>query len=134
MSGVWNSAVASQPCPSGHITADKRLRYAFPKLPSATSFIRITLSEIASPLYSPPNIDFITLTPKNEKILDKKLNKTKWDKVLPAIKEVYANVPVFAFIDWSFDESPTVMFSQKLSKEWRIFRQRGDYNKACLCC
>ena len=22
--GVWNSAVALQPCPSGHITADKR--------------------------------------------------------------------------------------------------------------
>jgi hypothetical protein len=45
--GVRNSAVASQPCPSGHITADKRLRYAAPKLPSATSFIRETLYEIA---------------------------------------------------------------------------------------
>ncbi len=28
------------------ITADKRLRYASPKLPSATSFIRKTLGEI----------------------------------------------------------------------------------------
>ena len=27
-------------------TADKRLRYALPKLPSATSFIRKTLSEM----------------------------------------------------------------------------------------
>ena len=44
--GVRNSAVASQPCPSGHITADKRLRYTTPKSPSATSFIRKTLSEI----------------------------------------------------------------------------------------
>ena len=35
-----NSAVASQPCPSGHISADKRLRYASPKLPLAISFIR----------------------------------------------------------------------------------------------
>jgi len=26
-----NSAVAPQPCPSGHITTDKRLRYASPK-------------------------------------------------------------------------------------------------------
>ena len=25
------------PCPSGHITADKRLRFTTPKLPSATS-------------------------------------------------------------------------------------------------
>ncbi len=38
-----NSAVASQPCPSGHITADKRRSYASPKLSSATSFIRKTL-------------------------------------------------------------------------------------------
>ena len=31
----------------GHITADKRLCYASPKLPSATSFIRKPLSAIA---------------------------------------------------------------------------------------
>jgi len=30
-----------------HITADKRLRYASSKLPSATSFIRQPLAEIA---------------------------------------------------------------------------------------
>ena len=29
--GVRNSAVASQPCPSSHITADKRLRIVPPK-------------------------------------------------------------------------------------------------------
>jgi len=48
--GVRNSAVASQPRPSGHITADKRLwcDVPSPKLPSATSFIRRTLSEIRS--------------------------------------------------------------------------------------
>jgi len=33
--GVRNSAVALQPCPSGHITADKREITDFPKLPSA---------------------------------------------------------------------------------------------------
>ena len=38
--GVWNSAVAPQPCPSGHITVDKKEIRDFPKLPSATSFIR----------------------------------------------------------------------------------------------
>jgi len=30
-----NSAVASQPCPSGHITADIRLRFAPPKFGKA---------------------------------------------------------------------------------------------------
>jgi hypothetical protein len=43
--GVWNSAVASQPCPSGHITADSREIKDFPKLPWATSFVRKTLLE-----------------------------------------------------------------------------------------
>gem|GEM_PF-2286738 len=46
MTAKPNSAVASQPCPSGHITADKRRRYASPKLPSATPFIRKTLYDI----------------------------------------------------------------------------------------
>jgi len=35
-----NSAVASQPCPLSHITADKRQNFILPKLFSATSFIR----------------------------------------------------------------------------------------------
>jgi hypothetical protein len=33
-------------CPSGHITVDKREIKDFPKLPSATSFIRKTLYEM----------------------------------------------------------------------------------------
>ena len=44
--GVWNSAVASQPCPSGHITADEKEIRDFPKLPWATSFICETLRGI----------------------------------------------------------------------------------------
>jgi len=38
-----NSAVASQPCPSDHITADKRKIKASPKLSSVTSLIRKAL-------------------------------------------------------------------------------------------
>ena len=34
-----------------HITADKRLRYASPKLPLATSFIRKALYEMAAGKY-----------------------------------------------------------------------------------
>jgi len=46
-----NSAVAMQHCPSGPITADKRLRWyaPFPKSSLATSFIRKTLG--AMPRY-----------------------------------------------------------------------------------
>ena len=49
LGGVRNSAVASQTRPSDHITADKREIKDFPKLPSATSFIRKTLSEMPEP-------------------------------------------------------------------------------------
>jgi len=42
---LHDSTVASQPCSSGHITADKREIKDFPKLPSATSFIRKTLGK-----------------------------------------------------------------------------------------
>ena len=38
LGGVRNSAIASQHCPSGHITADKRLRYA--QIAFSTSFKR----------------------------------------------------------------------------------------------
>ncbi|GAG64021.1 unnamed protein product, partial [marine sediment metagenome] len=40
-------AVASQPCPSGYITADKRKIKDYPKLQSVTSFIRKTLYDMA---------------------------------------------------------------------------------------
>jgi hypothetical protein len=49
---VWAEHFAtSLPCLAllGHLTADKRLRYASPKLPSATPFIRKTLCLIPSP-------------------------------------------------------------------------------------
>ena len=43
------SAATSLPClaPLGHLTADKREIKDFPKLPSATSFIREALSAIS---------------------------------------------------------------------------------------
>gem|GEM_PF-6031448 len=42
--GTLRSLLSSLPCPSGHITADKREIKDFPKLPLATSFIRKTLA------------------------------------------------------------------------------------------
>ena len=46
LGGIWNSAVALQPCPSGRITADKRQNFILPQLPSANSFIRKMLYDI----------------------------------------------------------------------------------------
>jgi len=43
-----NSPVASQPCPSGHITADKREIKDFPKLPYCNFFYPQTLYAIAN--------------------------------------------------------------------------------------
>jgi hypothetical protein len=48
MGGLGHSAATSLPCLAslGHLTADKREIKDFPKLPSATSFIRKTLYAI----------------------------------------------------------------------------------------
>lgn len=67
--------------------------------------------------YSPPDFDFITTSPANKEVLDKKLDNARWEKEISIIKKEYGNIPIFAFIDWSFDESQTVIFSQKLSKK-----------------
>lgn len=67
--------------------------------------------------YSPPDLDFITTSPVNKEVLDKKLDNTRWEKEISVTKKIFGGTPVFAFIDWAFDESQTVAFSQKLSKE-----------------
>lgn len=61
------------------------------------------------------DIDFLTLTPSEDDILNNKIDSAKWSDVVLKYKKTYNNTPVFAFIDWSFDRSPTVTFSQKLS-------------------
>ncbi len=65
--------------------------------------------------YSPPPVDFVTVTMAKQEILNKKLDEEKWEKMVSIIREKYGNIPVFAFIDWSFDDSPTVAFSQLLT-------------------
>jgi len=67
--------------------------------------------------YSPPDVDFVTVTMSNQEILNKQLDEEKWKNLVPIIKRKYGNIPIFSFIDWAFDNSQMVMFSQKLSKE-----------------
>lgn len=67
--------------------------------------------------YSPPELDFVTVSPKNEEVSVKKLDNARWKKKIAIIKKKYGEIPVFAFIDWALDESQTVIFSQELSNE-----------------
>ncbi|MFH1259547.1 MAG: hypothetical protein ABII74_07050 [Elusimicrobiota bacterium] len=67
--------------------------------------------------YSPPDLDFITVSPTIEEISDKKLDENRWEKEISAIKSAYGDTPVFAFIDWSFDQSQIVVLSQKFTTE-----------------
>ncbi len=63
------------------------------------------------------NLDFVTVSVSSSEVIDKKLDIARWEKEIPIIKKIYGDVPVFAFIDWSFDQSQLVVFSQELSKE-----------------
>jgi len=63
----------------------------------------------------PSNIDFVTMTPTENEILDRKLNES-YEKITHT-RSLYGNKPIFAFIDWSTDQSPAVVFSQMLNKD-----------------
>lgn len=60
------------------------------------------------------DIDFLTLTPSEEEVSNERPDPAKWREVILRFKKVYGDTPVFAFIDWGFDRSPIVAFSQKL--------------------
>ncbi len=66
--------------------------------------------------YTAPKLDFITITPTSQEILNKYFNATQHDAKITEIRNTYPNIPIFSFIDWSNDGAPLSVFSQKLSK------------------
>jgi len=79
-------------------------------------FVSMELKGKSCP-YSPPDVDFVTVSMINQEILNKHLDVNKWEKKVSIIMEKYGDIPVLAFIDWGFDNSQMVVFSQKLNKE-----------------
>ncbi|SNQ60235.1 NosD domain-containing protein [Candidatus Methanoperedens nitratireducens] len=72
---------------------------------------------IKSP-YPPPNLDFTTVTPSREEVLNQNFNEISWNMTISLIKEKRGDIPIIAFIDWSdTSETPLGAFSQNLSKE-----------------
>jgi len=67
--------------------------------------------------YEPPRMDFVTMSPTIQEVLAKRLDRAKWEKLISLVRRKYVDVPLMAFIDWSFDESPLVAVSQRLTKE-----------------
>jgi hypothetical protein len=83
--------------------------------------------------YSPPDVDFVTATPKSEEITGG-LDEERWDNTTSEIKAKLGDIPVFAFIDWTDAGAPIDVFSQKLTpaqqREFLVeadsfFTQRG---------
>lgn len=66
-------------------------------------------------LYIPDNIDFVTMSPTENEIANKKLDESY--KKISRTKILYPDKPIFAFIDWGVDRSQTVAFSQELNKK-----------------
>ena len=66
--------------------------------------------------YSPPDIDFVTISPSPNEI-KKGCDKNMCGNKINEIKKKLANTPIFIFIDWGGDYGPLTVFSQELSKE-----------------
>ena len=94
-----------------------------------------TWSGFAELPHSPPDLDFITITPTGEELANKKLDDQNWDETIAKLREKKGDTPIFAVIDWSAgDDAPLSSFSQKLSNEEqremlktldRFFREKG---------
>ncbi|MBM4078406.1 MAG: hypothetical protein FJ278_01820 [Planctomycetes bacterium] len=63
------------------------------------------------------NIDFVTTTPSNKEVLDRKLEQGKWERAIGVVRRLHGDAPFFAFLDSGADVAPIVMFSQKLAAE-----------------
>ncbi|MCD6236812.1 MAG: hypothetical protein J7K13_02515 [Thermoplasmata archaeon] len=85
--------------------------------------------------HPPPELDFVTASPRVREVKQRKLNDTKWEFIMNITREKLGAVPIVAFIDWAdTTNTPLGVFSQKLSKEEqrrfleyadRYFRKRG---------
>jgi hypothetical protein len=72
--------------------------------------------------YPPPDVDFVTATPKSEEITGG-LDEKRW----ASIKNEAGDAPVFAFIDWTAEGAPMDVFSQDLTPEQqREFLKTAD--------
>ena len=74
----------------------------------------IPLDYIEGMPYLPASIDFVTISPTDREVLDKKLGESR--EKISHTRNLYGNTPIFAFIDWGVDQSPMVNFSQRLNK------------------
>jgi len=71
-----------------------------------------------------PDLDFFTFTLSSDEVLNKNINKEKWNTV----REKAGDVPIFVFFDWSMrDDTPLAIFSQSLTPdEQREFLKAAD--------
>lgn len=93
----------------------------------AGPFVQMPLKTGKAFPHRPPALDFVTISPKAEEIAAQKPDVERWKKNLHLIHESYGDVPVFAFIDWAFDRSPLVTFTQQLTpEEQRTFLRTMD--------
>jgi len=89
---------------------------------------------VAKAPFEPPDLDFISVSPSREEILNMEMKETEWDEKISSIRERMPNVTLIAFFDYGFDDSPMEIFSQVLSpqkqKEFlkiadEFFRRKG---------
>ncbi|RLE91342.1 MAG: hypothetical protein DRJ55_05770, partial [Thermoprotei archaeon] len=78
--------------------------------------------------YTPPKLDFVTVSPSSREVLYMEFNETKYDEMLASIRDAWGDIPVFAFMDWAATtRTPLGVFSQNLTKdEQRAFLRIAD--------
>ncbi len=68
--------------------------------------------------YSPPALDFVTVSPSAGEVRKMALDEERWTEGLAEIRTKLGDIPILAFIDWaSTTNTPLGVFSQALDQE-----------------
>jgi len=66
--------------------------------------------------YSPPMLDFVTISPTKDEVLSQTFDDASWDVFIESIKAKKGDIPIIGFIDWAdIADTPLGAFSQTLS-------------------
>ncbi len=73
--------------------------------------------------YSPPRLDFVTISPTVGEVRRMELDTERWERILRDIRARLGNVSIIAFLDWGpSSNTPLAVFSQELTPE-----QQGEF-------
>jgi hypothetical protein len=78
--------------------------------------------------YTPPKLDFVTLTTQQKEVLFMEFSESMWDKKVRDVSSNFGDIPIFTLLDWAAGTNTSLgVFSQRLTPDQqRKFLKEAD--------